>query len=121
MELRDDWDGTTVKLASSNKSFMVSDENEKYTNVKSIEIESDEEITLKIGQSLKLPVIISSENEEKRLYYSKKNKKIKWESSNPGVITVENGKITALSEGTGYIYVYTLNGCRDRIIVHVEP
>ncbi len=113
--------GNYIKQYPSTKSFITSGNNVKYTNPKAIEIEGDKEITLKVGETVKIPVKFSKETEDKKLYSSKKNKKLLLYSSNSYAVTVSNGTMTALSEGTSYVYAISVNGLTDKIIVHVEP
>ncbi len=112
--------GNYVKQYPSTKSFITSGNNVKYTNPKAIEIEGDKEITLKVGETVKIPVKFTKETEDKKLYSSKKNKKLLY-TSNSYAVTVSNGTMTALSEGTSYVYAISVNGLTDKIIVHVEP
>ena len=113
--------GNYVKQYSSNKCFITSKDNVKYTNPKDIEIEGDKEITLKVGENVKIPVKFTKESEDKKLYSSKKNKKLLLATWDYDVVEASNGTITALSEGTAYVYAISTNGLTDRIIVHVEP
>ena len=107
--------GKPVRMQRSMKCFLVSGENEKYTNTKAIEIEGKEESTLKKGQKVKLSVTLTKELEDKRLYSTKKIPKIRYYSSDTNVAVISDGTITAVSEGTCYIYAISENGFTDRI------
>ena len=82
------------------------------TEVTSVEIDS-EDIELKVGEEKTVTATVNPENAE--------DKTLTWESSNTAVATVENGKITAVSEGTAEISVKSTNGKTDSIIVTVLP
>ena len=116
-----EYTGNYVKQYSSNKCFITSGNNVKYTNPKAIEIVGDKEITLKVGETVKVPVTFTKEIEDKKLYSSRKNKKLSLATWDYDVVEASNGTITALSEGTAYVYAVSVNGLTDRIIVHVEP
>ena len=82
------------------------------TEVTSVEIDS-EDIELKVGEEKTITATVNPENAD--------DKTLTWESSNTAVATVENGKITAVSEGTAEISVKSTNGKTDSIIVTVLP
>ena len=70
-------------------------------------------LNLKFGEEKTVTATVNPENAE--------DKTLTWESSNTAVATVENGKITAVSEGTAEISVKSTNGKTDSIIVTVLP
>ena len=82
---------------------------------KNIEIESisfdSEKIFAEKGKSMTLNIDIKP--------IDATNKTLIWESSNPDVASVNNGVITALSEGTTKIIVTTVNEKNAECVVHV--
>ena len=73
---------------------------------------NDKNITLFIGESLDVNVSILPDSESKD--------KIVWESNNPNVVTIENGKITGISIGTTIVTAKSKNGkVSDTSIVKV--
>ena len=113
-------DGTRQKMKPSIKSFLVSKGNTKYTNATSIEIKGYDYFWLPKGESYKLTLTITKETEDKKLYSSKKNPKLRYLSSDEGVATVSDGIVTAVSEGWCYIDVITENGLDAFVTVQVE-
>lgn len=79
--------------------------------VTSVKINS-EDIELKVGESSTLTATVLPDDAE--------NKAITWSSSNEEVATVDqNGKVTALKEGTAEISATASNGKKDSIVVTV--
>ena len=59
-------------------------------------------VSLKTGESTNLIAVVSPSNAT--------NKELLWKTSNASIATVDNGKITALNEGSATITVVTLDG-----------
>ena len=82
---------------------------------KNIEIESirfdSEKIFVEKGKSMTLNINIKP--------IDATNKTVTWKSSNPDVASVNDGVVTALSEGTTTITVATVNGKNAECVVHV--
>ena len=76
----------------------------EYTKVESISLDK-EEIELQIDDTYDLELTITPDNAT--------FKNVKWESLDEEVATVENGKITAVSEGKTVIKVYTLEDANE--------
>ena len=75
-------------------------------------------LTLKEGKSAKITAKVTKQNKKKKI---KNHRKTKYESSNKKIATVnKNGKITAKSKGTCYIYAYAQNGVCKKIKVTVK-
>ncbi|MBR5178973.1 MAG: Ig-like domain-containing protein [Lachnospiraceae bacterium] len=105
----------------STQCFLASKNSKKYTNADAISILGDEEITLTENKSKKIKTDLSKVSDNKRLYSGKKIKNVRYYSSDDGVAEVsKKGKITALSEGSCYIYAVTENGLIDYIKVNVK-
>ena len=120
-ELYDYGEGNIGSLGKSYKSFVVSEGNSKYTNIKEIEIEGEENITLKKDESTKMSVKLMPVSEDKKVINGKKIKKVRYHSSDKKIATVDSkGKITAVSEGVCYVYCIAENGIIDRIRVSVS-
>jgi len=78
--------------------------------ITSIEI-SIPELEIETNTSVEISTIIEPLN------YNTSN--LQWISSNPEILTVENGKITALAEGESTVYVVNDNGVKsNEILVH---
>ncbi|MCL2031243.1 MAG: Ig-like domain-containing protein, partial [Oscillospiraceae bacterium] len=71
-------------------------------SVTGVEIDEEEEITLTVGDDIQLGINISPANAD--------NRAVTWSSSNPAAATVEDGLVTAVSEGTATITVTTKDG-----------
>ena len=75
---------------------------------------SRQSLTLKKGRKKKLTAKVVEGSPKARIH-----RKVSWESSDPTVASVVNGKVTALKKGTTVIYAYTQNGmsakCRVRV------
>lgn len=70
-------------------------------SVKSVELDQST-LTLEVGKSQTLTATITPDRAIE--------KKVTWSSSNPEIATVENGLVTAISEGTATITVTTIDG-----------
>ena len=73
------------------------------------------DITIKIEESVTLEATINPSNTT--------NKKLSWSSSDEKIVTVKDGKITGIKNGTAVITVTTSNGKTDKcnVIVEVVP
>lgn len=69
------------------------------------------QINIKVGETYQLKATISPDNTT--------NKTLTWITNKTGIITVENGKVTALKEGTVIVTVKTANGKRATCSVRV--
>lgn len=69
-------------------------------------------VTLYTGETTTLVATVSPENAT--------NKKVTWSTSNPNVVTVANGKLTAVATGTATITVKTANGIEASCTVTVN-
>ena len=115
-----DENGKKYSAGKSLKSFLVSEENEKYTNISMIEFNGKEELNLKQGKNKKLSVKLTKSFEEKNVYSGKNVKAVRFYSSDENVATVNaKGKITAVAEGSCYIYCISENGMTDSVRVKV--
>ena len=85
--------------------------------VKTVEVTgiklSAEKLVLEKGGTADLTATITPDNAT--------DKTITWESSAPAVATVENGKVSALSDGTATITAKTANGLEAECTVTVNP
>ena len=71
--------------------------------------------TLQVGETLQLTATVSPADAT--------DKVVKWSSSNPSIVTVTNGKVTAMGVGTATITAKTSNGLSAtcRIVVEYVP
>lgn len=91
----------------------------QYTNVKKISVNKTQ-LKLKKGGTYKIKAEIIKERKGKKLLPQTHCKKLRWKSSNPGIATVKNGKITAKQKGVCKIYVIAANGVKKTIKVTVN-
>ena len=86
----------------------------KYGNHTKVNI-SKKKLSLKKGKTkkLKAKAVIGKRK-------VKVHRGVKWESSNPNVATVRNGKIKAVGKGTAKIYAYAQNGKFAKCTVTVK-
>ena len=92
----------TVKTADGNKTAtcIITVEND-VINVTGVKLDKENE-ELQVGEIIILKQTVLPENAT--------NKNVAWETSNAEIATVENGKVTALKEGTVVITVKTVDG-----------
>ena len=95
--------------------------NSKKTDAASIEIVGDESIEMTAGSSTKIYTIRTvAEENELDIATGKKIKGVRYVSTNKDVAKVsKKGKVTAVGEGSCFIYVISENGKTDRISVKV--
>ncbi len=77
------------------------EEPEEIISVESLSVDKDE-IVLKVNETIKLTAAISPSNAT--------NKNVTWSSSNTNVVTVDNGVISAVGEGSATIVIKTEDG-----------
>ena len=94
-------DGNAVSVS---KTLHIATAGGKYGNHKKVTI-SKKKLTLKKGTSKKLKAKAYIGKLKVKVHRS-----IRWESSNPNVVTVKKGKIKAVGKGTAKIYAYAQNG-----------
>lgn len=115
-----DENGKMYSAGKSFKSFLVSDGNKKYTNINLIELKGEEEIDIKPGENKRLSAKIAKSLEEKKVYSGKKVKAVRYYSSDENVAKVNSkGKVSAVAEGSCYIYCISENGKTDSVRVNV--
>ena len=113
-------DGRETKLARSILGHVVSDKNDKYTNVKSIQLKKTS-YSLKAGKTGTIKAEPVLEDSGKKLLPDKHVAGFRYASSDTKVAKVDgNGKITAEGQGTCYIYAYAANGFAKKIKVAVK-
>lgn len=83
---------------------------EKKVNVSNVSV-SKTLVTLDVGESETVTAIITPENAT--------NKGVRWTTSDASVVTVENGKITAVGAGTAYITVTSMENSTKKAYVSV--
>ena len=67
---------------------------------------------IKVGSTEKLTYMIVPENAD--------HDKLTWKSSDESILTVENGRIKGIKEGTATITLASVNGTNDKIDIEVE-
>ncbi len=114
--IHEDEEGESRTIATS-KSVHIVTQGSKFANYSSVKIKSKKNITLNIGNSN----IIKYKLIKKGGTKAKQHRKIKFESTDLGVVTVsDKGRIKAVGKGIAKIYVYTQNGKSQVINVSVD-
>lgn len=99
-------------IAASKTIHVVTDGSKKGNNTK-VKL-SKTKLSLANGKSKKIKATLK---------FKKKvsvHRKVAWESDNENVVTVKNGKLTAVGKGTCYVYAYAQNGVSAKIKVKVK-
>ena len=109
------------KVISTSKTIHVATAGGKYTNPKSLTINSKikkNKVSLKKGKSIALKAKAVKANKKLKV---ENHRKIKYESSDNKIATVSSsGKITAKKKGSCYVYAYALNGIYSQVKVTVK-
>ena len=104
-------------IVASGKTIHVATKGGKVTNVSKVKL-SKSKVKLKKGGTVKVKATAVKQTSKLTL---KTHRKIKFESSNKKVATVDkNGKIKAKGKGNCYIYAYSQNGVYARVKVTVK-
>ena len=106
------------KICTSAKVYVVT-KGGKYTNYKSISTKAaGNKVNLATGETFNIGAKVKKSDSKLTL---KKIHGLKYASTNPKIAKVDKkGKITAVSKGTCYVYVYAQNGVYKKIKVTVE-
>lgn len=92
----------------------------KYTNPKSVKV-TKTKISLKKGKTYKIKASVTKLQKTRKLIPSSHAAAIRYKSSNTSVAKVsKSGKITAVSKGSCYVYVFAVNGVKKKIRVTVN-
>lgn len=116
--------GKYKKITSSITAHIVGSGSKKYSNVKSIQLESTK-LTLSLDDNTAAPssytlnpVAVLKDSSKKMLLHTVE---FRYATSNSSVATVgKDGTITAKGKGTCYVYVYAQNGYAKKIKVTVK-
>ena len=109
-----------VQLGKSIVAHVVSSENAKFTNAKSIKL-SKEAYTLKVGKKVTIKAKTTLVNSKKKQLSNDHAKEFRYVTSDKKVATVsKNGQLQAVNKGVCTIYVYARNGYTKQIQITVK-
>ena len=112
--------GKKTVLAKTVTSHVVGIGNAKYTNQKALKL-TKSAFDIKAGKTAKIKVSATLMDGKKKIIPKDHGSAFKFRSSNTHVATVDkDGKITAKTTGTCYIFVYGISGLMKKVTVTVK-